>query len=486
MQLLRMKRSQGDLGIIHFIGIGGIGISGLAEIMYNLGYKVQGSDLVDNSNTKRLKLLGIQIYYSHQASNLESVEYVVVSSAIKRDNIELQTAIREHIPVITRAEMLAEIMKLKSSIGVSGSHGKTTTTCLIASMFENAGLNPTVITGGIINSKATNAYLGSGEYLIAEADESDATFIKVPSSIAVITNIDSEHLDFYQKFDNLFHAFKSFINNLPFYGFAVVCIDHPTVRKLVKSIKSRKIITYGITSEDANVRAFNIRKELNASIFDVRVTLPYHKGTTTIENILLPMPGIHNVLNSLSAITIAAELDFGIKAIKYGFKNFNGIKRRFTKTGEYLGAIVIDDYAHHPKEIIATLKTASDIITGRNGKLIVVYQPHRYSRLKLLFDEFIYCFNLADQLYITEVYRASEQEIQGYNHLTLVDAIRKAKSCKCVNTIDSFEELVFEMTPKVRPNDLIVFLGAGSITNWANDLPNVSFQNNDNKKRCSV
>lgn len=472
MSLLEQKKTKGTLGIIHIIGIGGIGMSGIAEIMHNFGYKVQGSDITSNKNTERLTNLGIKVFLKHEASNINGVSYVVISTAIDMNNIEIQTALAKKIPVIKRCEMLAELMRLKSSIAISGSHGKTTTTSLIACLFESAGLSPTVINGGIINNKSTNAYVGSGDYLIAEADESDATFIRIPSTIAVITNIDPEHMDYYKDFDSLVRAFRSFIENLPFYGFAVACIDHPVVRNLVNSITKRQIITYGINSSDANIQAFNIHSDITMSTFDVKIDLQTVYGSTTIEKIVIPTPGVHNVLNALAAIAIAVELDFGIKVIKDGFKNFHGVSRRFTKTGEYNGAAIIDDYAHHPAEVEATLATARVIAHKKNGRVIAIFQPHRYSRLKYLFDEFAKCFYNADLLYITDVYSAGELQVEGASGPALVDKINNSDKAPIANFISNKEEIVKIIKDNAKPGDLFVMMGAGNISTWANSLPN--------------
>lgn len=469
MLLLESKRVKGTLDTIHFIGIGGIGISGIAEIMHNLGYTVQGSDLTENGNTKRLSNMGIKIYIGHEATNINNVSYVVVSTAIKLDNPEIKAAIEKKIPIIKRAEMLAELMRLKCSVAVSGSHGKTTTTSLVACMFEAAGLSPTVINGGIITKKMTNAYVGEGDYLIAEADESDATFIKIPSTIGVITNIDPEHMDFYKDFDSLVSAFKSFITNLPFYGFAVLCIDHPVVRKLSKEVTERRIITYGIDSKDANIRAYNIKSEVSSSVFDVEINLPNVSGTTIIEQISIPTPGKHNVLNSLAAIAIGAELDFGIKAIKNGFKQFQGVKRRFTKVFEYNGAEIIDDYAHHPVEVKATLATAKSIAEKRGSKVIAIFQPHRYSRVKDLFTEFTECFSDADKLYLLDIYPAGETKIEGISSIELAKAV--AKLGVKVEFIDH-EKITSLIVTEAGVGDLVLMMGAGSISSMAYQLQN--------------
>ncbi len=470
MILLENKRIQGALDTIHFTGIGGIGMSGIAEIMYNLGYKIQGSDLNMNNNTQRLESMGIKIFIGHDADNIHNVSYVVVSTAIADNNPEIISAKKKKIPVIKRSEMLAELMRLKCSIAISGTHGKTTTTSLVACMFESAGLTPTVINGGIINKKMTNAYVGAGNYLIAEADESDATFIKIPSTIAVITNIDAEHMDFYQNFANLVGAFKQFINNLPFYGFGVLCIDHPVVKKIAKEITGRKIITYGIDSKEANIRAFNIRYDVSESIFDVAINLPNMHGTTTIESVSITTPGKHNVLNSLAAIAIGAELDFGFKAIKNGFKQFAGVKRRFTKVCECNGAEIIDDYAHHPVEIKATLATAKSIAQKRGSKVVAFFQPHKYSRVKDLFDDFIKSFIDADKIYILDIYPAGEKPINGINSKILADRISDLSSNAYF--VSSHEKIAGIIKDNAQQNDLIIMMGAGTISSWAYDLIN--------------
>lgn len=458
-----------SFGIVHFVGIGGIGMSGIAEIMHNLGYIVQGSDNSFNSNTERLSNLGIKIFLGQHAENVANASYVVISSAVKEDNPEVRSALEKHIPVLRRAEMLAELLRFKTAVSISGSHGKTTTTSLVACMFEQACLEPTVINGGIINNRSTNAYVGSGEYIIAEADESDATFIKIPSTIGVITNIDPEHMDYYKTFDNLLAAFEAFITNLPFYGFAVVCIDHPIVRDLVAKITSRKIITYGIESEDAHIRAFNIRRDSSSSTYDVKIRLPRTHSVTTIENIYLPTVGIHNVLNSLAAVAIAAELDFGIKVISEGFKKFHGVKRRFTKVAECNGVTIIDDYAHHPAEVKATLATARSVVKPGN-KVIAIFQPHRFSRMHSLFDDFAACFDQSDKVYIADIYSAGESPIEGISSSALVNKIKGVSSVEAIFLADSTN--IAEIVKKeAKPGDFVIFMGAGNITQWAYALP---------------
>ncbi|MGV2432338.1 MAG UNVERIFIED_CONTAM: UDP-N-acetylmuramate--L-alanine ligase [Rickettsiaceae bacterium] len=454
---------------IHFIGIGGIGMSGIAEIMHNLGYQIQGSDMSANQNTERLGKLGVKIFLGHNAENVKGVDYVVVSSAIKSGNPEVDFAIDNSIPVIKRADMLAELMRFKgTAIGISGSHGKTTTTALTACLFEAANLNPSVINGGIINHKATNAYIGNSEYVIVEADESDATFIKIPVTIATITNIDPEHLDYYGDFENLLKAFKTFILNLPFYGFAVACIDNKNVRDIVSKIVEREIITYGIDSPDANVKAVNIRAGHFSSTFDVDINI-LHKKSCVIKDITLSTPGVHNVLNALSAIAIGLEMDFDHQIIKNAFQNFQGVKRRFTKVFEHNDALIIDDYAHHPAEVKATLNTAKSVVKNTEGRVISIFQPHKYSRLSNLFEDFVNCFGDADELFIMDVYSAGEKPIENYNTDTLIDAINKKYPDSKVSKITHLPE--FEnIISKAKKDDLILMMGAGNITYIAYEL----------------
>jgi UDP-N-acetylmuramate--alanine ligase len=466
MRLLEQKKISGKLGPIHFIGIGGIGMSGIASIMHSLGYNVQGSDLSTNNNTQRLQETGVKVFNYHDPVNIENVKYVVISSAVKENNVELQAALQIGIPVIPRAEMLAEIMRFKTCIAISGSHGKTTTTSMIAHIFEAAGIHPTVINGGIINNKDTNAYTGSSDYMITEADESDATFIRIPATIGVITNIDSEHLDFYGSFDKLLEAFKTFVYNIPFYGFAVVCVDQPILRDMISNIKMKQIVTYGIENQDAHVRAFNIHMDGFSSTFDVKISCPLSEsGSIVIEKIKLPVPGLHNVLNSLAAIAIAMEMEFGARIIQTAFKSFNGVKRRFTKVGEYNGNIILDDYAHHPEEIKATIKAARNLADITDSKLIAICQPHRYSRVVNLFPEFQTCFELADSVYISEIYGAGEDNLTNIDHVQVAQNIKHPK----VYALNSFEELPQIIHKSVGKN-IILMMGAGSITTHAHQL----------------
>lgn len=457
-------------GLIHFSGIGGIGMSGIAEILHNLGYNIQGSDKSDNYVIERLRKLGIKIFLDQTAGNIEEISLLVRSTAVKDNNEEVIAARAAKIPVISRTEMLAELMRLKICVAISGTHGKTTTTSLTACMFEAANKNPTVINGGIINHRNTNAYLGDGDFLIAEADESDATFIKIPSTIGVITNIDPEHLDYYGTFENLKNAFRSFISNLPFYGFGVLCIDHPLVRELADNIRERKIITYGISSEDADIRAVNIRQDLSGSMFDVVVSDKLKSKTRILNNIKLPTPGLHNVLNSLAPIAVALELDFKEADIIKGFESFGGVKRRFTLTGEYNGTKFIDDYAHHPEEVRVTLQTAKSVASQNNGKVIAIFQPHRYTRLQNLFSDFVGCFGDSDILYIADVYSAGEAQIDNLSKELLVSAIKQSNAHPDPRLLLSPDDLPDIVRKHAKPNDIVIFMGAGSITYWANDI----------------
>lgn len=474
--LLDLKKLSGKILPIHFIGIGGIGMSGIAAILYHNGYKVQGSDLSKSGNTEKLESIGIKVFIGHDASNVKDVEFIVISSDIKDNNIELIEAKRLGIPVIRRAEMLAELMRLKVGISISGTHGKTTTTSLVGHLLESAKLNPTVINGGIINSKLTNAYLGEGVFLVAEADESDATFIQIPSTIAVITNIDPEHMNYYGTFEALLGAFESFIRNLPFYGFAVACIDHEEVKKLISKIHTRKIITYSIEDQSANVFAHNIRLTEIGSTFNVTINIP-HEKSIVIEDIMVPILGLHNVQNATAAISIAAALDVPNEVIKNGFSSFQGVKRRFTLVSEYNNIKLIDDYAHHPKEVKATLSTARMYVnesakkTGIKGRVIAVFQPHRYSRIATLFSDFLHCFEDADITYISEIYAAGEKNTYNISHMNLIEAIKQQNVSKGQNKSISelkdqshIEEIIRNIA---KPEDVIVCMGAGSISSWA-------------------
>lgn len=460
-----------DVGTIHFIGIGGIGMSGIAEILSNLGYKVQGSDSASSYVTEHLVSLGIKVIIGQAEENIEGASVIVKSSAVKDNNPEIMAARANKIPVIKRAEMLAEIMRLKHCIAIAGTHGKTTTTTMVTAVLDSAKLDPTVINGGIINSYGSNAHLGKGEWLVAEADESDGTFLKLPSTISVITNIDPEHLENYSgSFDVLRKAFRDYIENIPFYGFGVLCVDHPEVRELYKKITDRKLVSYGIDSSDANIKAENIIADPSGSRYNVRVNgLSEEKGRL-IENIYLSMPGIHNVLNSLAAIAVGVELGLSDEEIRGAFGGFKGIKRRFTKTGEVNNIKIIDDYGHHPKEIQATLKTAKQVVPTGTGRIIAVFQPHRFTRVRDLFNDFCSCFGDADIVIVSDIYSAGELPIDGITQENLVQSMKKISKGE-IYSLASAAELPGMVKDVAKPGDMVVCLGAGDVTKWAAHLP---------------
>jgi UDP-N-acetylmuramate--alanine ligase len=455
-----------NLGTIHFVGIGGIGMSGIAEVLHNLGYRVQGSDIAENANVRRLRKLGIEVMVGHAPANVEEAQVVVISSAVKPDNPEVIAARERFAPIVRRAEMLGELMRLKWSVAVGGTHGKTTTTSMVAAVLDAGGLDPTVINGGIINAYGTNARLGDGEWMVVEADESDGSFIKLPATIAVVTNIDPEHMDHYGSVEALHGAFETFIENIPFYGFAVLCIDHPVVQSLIGRIEDRRIVTYGLSTQ-ADVRAKNIVSEANGARFDAVLTNRRQGEEYTIEGLDLPMVGQHNVQNALAAIAIADTLGMEESVIRKGLADFGGVNRRFTKTGETGGVTVIDDYGHHPVEIAAVLQAAR-LTTG--GKVIAIVQPHRYSRLAALFEDFCSCFNDADQVIVTEVYTAGEAPIEGANRDALVEGLR-AHGHRHALPLDNEQDLPRMIRELAAPGDMVVCLGAGNITAWANALP---------------
>ena len=461
-----MRRLPLDLGTIHFVGIGGIGMSGIAEILHNLDYQVQGSDAAENANVRRLRDLGITVTVGHAAENVEHAQVVVVSSAVKESNPEIQAARARFVPVVRRAEMLGELMRLKWAIAVGGTHGKTTTTSLIAALLDGAGLDPTVINGGIINAYGTNARLGQGDWMVVEADESDGSFTKLPSTIAVVTNIDPEHMDFYGSVEALHDAFESFVENIPFYGVAILCIDHPVVQSLIGRIEDRRVITYGF-SPQADVRALDVHAVGGEMHFDVEITSHDQASGQRIEGFTLPMLGEHNVLNALAAIAVAHEMGIPDDKSRAGLARFGGVKRRFTKTGEARGITVIDDYAHHPVEIVAALKAARQ---ATEGKVVAVVQPHRYTRLAELFEEFCACFNDADHVIVAEVYAAGEEPIESADRDALVGGMR-ARGHRNVTALTDLALLAPLVSELAQPGDLVICLGAGSITAWANALP---------------
>ena len=454
------------LGPIHFIGIGGIGMSGIAEVMHNLGYTVQGSDAADNYNVKRLAEKGIKTFIGHRAENVDGAELVVVSTAIKRDNPELASARERRLPVVRRAEMLAELMRFKSCVAVAGTHGKTTTTSLVATLLDAGGLDPTVINGGIINAYGTNARMGEGQWMVVEADESDGTFLKLPADVAIVTNIDPEHLDHFGTFDAIKDAFRAFVENIPFYGFAVMCLDHPTVQELVGRIEDRRVVTYG-ENPQADVRLVDVDLTGGRSRFRVVIRDRKRGAETTIDGLELPMPGHHNALNATAAIGVAYHLGMAPEAIRDGLKGFGGVKRRFTRTGEWNGVAIFDDYGHHPVEIAAVLKAAR---ASTPHGVIAVVQPHRYTRLSALFEGFATCFNDADTVIVAETYAAGEPPIPGADRDSLVAGL-KAHGHRHVLALDRPESLARIVREAARPGDYVVLLGAGTITNWAYALP---------------
>ncbi len=461
-----MSRMPLSIGAIHFVGIGGIGMSGIAEILVNLGYTVQGSDIADGANIKRLRDKGVPIAIGHRAENLGDAKVVVISSAVKADNPEVAAARAKLVPIVRRAEMLAELMRLKWAIAVGGTHGKTTTTSLIASLLDAAELDPTVINGGIINAYGTNARLGAGEWMVVEADESDGSFTKLPATIAVVTNIDPEHMDFYGSFDRLRDAFRTYVENIPFYGFAVMCIDHPEVQALISRIPDRRIITYG-TSPQADIRAINVSIGPKGAVFDVLLADRTTGIQRTIEQLHLPMYGEHNVLNALVVVAIARQMELPDLVLRSALAGFAGVKRRFTRTGEAHGVGVIDDYGHHPVEIAAVLRAARSATTGR---VIAVVQPHRYSRLQSLFNEFCTCFNDAETVVVADVYAAGEAPIDGIDRDALIYGLQD-HGHRHVLALSEPAALPSLLCGIVNPGDLVVCLGAGNITAWAHALP---------------
>ena len=455
-----------DIGPIHFVGIGGIGMSGIAEVLANQGYRVQGSDAADGANVQRLRARGIPVASGHDAANLGEAAVVVVSSAVKRDNPEVREARARALPVVRRAEMLAELMRLKSSVAVGGTHGKTTTTSIVAALLDAGGLDPTVINGGIINSYGTNARMGEGDWMVVESDESDGTFVKLPADIVIVTNIDPEHLDHYGTFDELRKAFTAFVENVPFYGFAVMCLDHPEVQALIAKIEDRRIITYG-RNPQAEVRYRDVTAEGGRTHFVIDRRDRVTGEMETIEGLAISMPGEHNVSNATAAVAVARAIDVPADAVRKGLASFGGVKRRFTLTGTWNGVTIYDDYGHHPVEIAAVLRAARAAAAGR---VIAVAQPHRYTRLKNLFAEFCACFNEADTVIIADVYPAGEAPIEGADRDALVEGLRAGghRDARALENEEALPELIASIA---QPGDMVVCLGAGSITKWANALP---------------
>ena len=454
-----------DLGPVHFIGIGGIGMSGIAEIMLRIGYVVQGSDAKASANTERLQKLGAKIFIGHDAAHVAGASAVVYSTAVKGDNPEMVAGRAKRLPLVRRAEMLAELMRLQFSVAVGGTHGKTTTTSMIAALLDAGGMDPTVVNGGIINAYGTNAKVGEGDWIVVEADESDGTFLKLKSTVAVVTNIDPEHLDHYGDFDAVKKAFKDFVENIPFYGFAAICLDHPEVQALAAKVENRRLVTYGINPQ-AEVRATNVTMGPEGARFDVQFS-PQDGPVTRLIDLHLPMAGDHNVANALAAIAIARELGVTDEAIRAGLTGFGGVKRRFTTTGVSKGVRIIDDYGHHPVEISSVLKAARAVSLG---KVVAVVQPHRYTRLRDLFADFCSCFNDADVVIVADVYTAGESPIEGINRDSLVEGLRRYGHRHAL-ALPSPADLPAMIAAQTQPGDLVVLLGAGDITSWAYALP---------------
>ena len=454
-----------ELGPVHFIGIGGIGMSGIAEIMLRVGYVVQGSDAKASANTERLEKLGAKIFIGHDPANVEGASAIVYSTAVKADNVEMAAGRERRLPLVRRAEMLAELMRLQFSVGVAGTHGKTTTTSMVACLLDAGGLDPTVVNGGIINAYGTNAKVGEGDWIVVEADESDGTFLRLKSTVAIVTNIDPEHLDHYGDFEAVKKAFQDFVENIPFYGFAAVCLDHPEVQAMAARVENRRLVTYG-TNPQAEVRATNLSMGPDGACFDVLVT-PHEGEPVRMEGLKLPMPGEHNVLNACAAIAVARELGVTPDHIREGLAGFGGVRRRFTTVGVVDGVRIIDDYGHHPVEIANVLKAARAVTEGR---VIAVVQPHRYTRLHDLFDQFSACFNDADTVIVADVYPAGEAPIEGANRDGLVEGLRRHGHRRAL-PLDGPAALAGMVAEEAKAGDLVVLLGAGDITAWAYALP---------------
>ncbi len=449
-----------QIGPIHFVGIGGIGMSGIAEVLLSEGFKVQGSDAKGSAITERLEEKGAKIFIGQSESNLEGAEVVVISSAIKPGNPELDGARALGLPVVRRAEMLAELMRLRSNVAVAGTHGKTTTTSLVSAILDGGGMDPTVINGGIIHAYGSNARMGQGEWMVVEADESDGTFNKLPATIAVITNIDPEHLDHYGDFETLKEAFHTFASNIPFYGVAVACVDHPEVQNLVGHVRDRKIITYGLGPQ-ADIRAVNLTYDVDGAHFDIT-----NEGEDYIQGVHLPMHGDHNVQNALAALAVGTHFEIEPEKLKSSLAEFGGVNRRFTKVGEWKGIPIIDDYAHHPVEIQSVLKAARQ---ASKGRVLAFHQPHRYSRLASLYEDFCTCFNDADMIGITEVYAAGEEPIDGASGEHLVQSLQDYGHRSAHYTPN--EDTIFEfIKAEAKEGDIVICCGAGSISGWARDL----------------
>ncbi|MEL6374056.1 MAG: UDP-N-acetylmuramate--L-alanine ligase [Pseudomonadota bacterium] len=459
-----------DLGTFHILGIGGIGMSAIAEILHAKGFSVQGSDQKDSANVKRLRAKGLRIFVGHDPVNLVGARYVVMSTAVKPDNPELQAARAKGLPIIRRAEMLAELMRLYATVSVTGTHGKTTTTSLIAHLFASADLDPTVITGGIINDWGSNARLGQGRWMVVEADESDGTFVKLPTEIGVVTNIDPEHLDYFGSVEAMHAEYEAFYRNIPFYGLTVTCIDHPTVAAMVAKLRlredGRRLLTYG-TKPDADLTFGPLAFDRGTTVFDAKLGPRVAGGARVLSGVRMPVPGHHNALNALAAIAVATEAGIPDDHIRAQIAQFSGVKRRFQLTGSWNGVDVFDDYAHHPIEISAVLAAAR---AGATGSVIAIVEPHRYSRVRDLFDDFSSCFKDADAVIVTPLYSAGEAPMPGIDHHSLAEGIR-AKGHANVLAVDSEYDIAPVLRQVTRPGDMALCLGAGHSTEWAHAMP---------------
>ena len=459
-----------EIGTFHIIGIGGIGMSAIAEILLAKGYSVQGSDQKDSANVRRLRAKGVRVFIGHDAVNLVGARQVVISSAVKKGNPEFDAARAKRLPIIRRAEMLAELMRLYSTISVTGTHGKTTTTSLISHVLADGGADPTVITGGIINAWGTNARLGQGRYMVVEADESDGTFIRLPTEIGIVTNIDPEHLDYFKSVDNMHREYEAFLRNIPFYGLAVACIDHPVVRDMVERLELRRdgrpLVTYG-ASDGADLRLTAMRADGARSHFDVEIGATVKGGARKLSGWTLPLLGQHNVLNALAAIAVAIEAGLPDGVIRKALETFSGVKRRFQRTGTWNGVDIFDDYGHHPAEIAAVLAAAR---SGAKGGVIAIVEPHRYTRVRDLFGDFCACFKNADSVIVAPMYSAGEQPIDGIDQHSLAEGIRSTGH-RAVIAVDSPRDIVALLRRYARPGDMVVCLGAGTSTEWAHALP---------------
>lgn len=464
-----LRVSPERVGVVHFVGIGGIGMSGIASILNELGYMVRGSDISDSLNVQRLRDAGLHIAIGHAAENIQGASVVVVSSDIQETNCELVAARHAGIPVVKRAEMLAELMRLKPAVAIAGSHGKTTTTSLLGHVMDTCHMQPTIVCGGIIQAMGTNARVGSGDWVVVEADESDGSFIKLPATIAVVTNIDPEHMSYYKDFGTLLRAFETFTDNIPFYGLNILCNDHPMVHQLASRITDRRVLTYGL-NEGADVRANNVSMSPDGCRFDLELSGKAQSMNSVLEGayqgVEVALLGNHNIQNALAVIAVAIELDLDMGQVFFALKTFRGVKRRFTWVGEYNGTRIVDDYAHHPVEIQKVLEAAK---VASRGRVIAVMQPHRYTRLNDLFKDFSACFADADEVLITPVYAAGENAIPGVDHHHLAEAIRTTGK-QGVRAVEGFDDLVVQLHEMVQPDDIVICLGAGSITYWAADL----------------